>query len=711
MTIANPDLELAYQFVSNTNASVFLSGKAGTGKTTFLHRIKDEVPKRMIIVAPTGVAAINAGGVTIHSFFQLPFTPHVPGSDGQSNESEFKFSKIKKDIIRTLDLLIIDEISMVRADLLDAIDSVLRKYRYSNKPFGGVQLLMIGDLQQLAPVAKPTDWQILKNYYQTVFFFSSKAFQNTKHVNIELKTIYRQTDKKFISILNEIRENALSKSAHATLMKRYNPQFDPEKEEGYIILTTHNYRAQSINEKRLNQLETKPHQFKATIDGDFPEYAYPTYAQLELKVGAQVMFVKNDTTFEKSYYNGKIGVIERFQFDKIVVRCEDREDPIYVEKEQWENVKYKLNKETNSIEEEVVGSFVQYPLKPAWAITIHKSQGLTFEKAVIDAQSAFAHGQVYVALSRCRTLEGMVLHTPISESAIINDPSVVSFSRHMEANHPNEDLLKNYQCSYQYDLLHALFNFEEIARWCSKLNYLLERNRERIQGTLLDLPEDNHSKCIESVFDVADRFRNQLRVLEHKNLVPEKDTTVQERISKAANYFLTEMEKLVVPYVDNTTAETDNVALQLAIDAAMDQLHQEIHIKMKTLPTALHEFSCNQFLQKQTQAVLHPPRRIIKATPISEKNLNHPELYQALKIWRREKANKEHCSVSQIISQTIMLKIANTLPTKRSELNSIKGVGKKTMQRHGSEIMELITEYYNEFQPEGIEPPEESLFF
>lgn len=711
MNKTNSDLELAFQFIANTNASVFLSGKAGTGKTTFLHRIKDEIHKRLIVVAPTGVAAINAGGVTIHSFFQIPFTPFIPGNDSKTNQSDFKFSKLKQDIIKTLDLLIIDEISMVRADLLDAIDSVLRKYRYSKKPFGGVQLLMIGDLQQLAPVAKPADWQILKNYYNTVFFFSSLAFQNTKHVNIELKTIYRQTDKQFISILNEVRENKLSAGSYQLLMQQYLPDFDTEKKEGYIILTTHNYRAQQINEKRLAQLNTKSHYFNATIDGDFPEYAYPTYAQLQLKVGTQVMFVKNDTSFEKSYFNGKIGIIDRFQNDHIVVKCEDREEPIFVEKEQWENVKYQLNKETNTIEEEVVGSFVQYPLKPAWAITIHKSQGLTFDKAVIDAQSAFAHGQVYVALSRCRTLEGMILHTPISKSAIINDPSVVDFSEKMNANQPNEQLLKAYQCNYQYDLLQQLFNFEELAGWCNKIDNLLRNNRDRIQGTIKNIAENNYALCIENIFDIAYRFSKQLKTFEYKQLHPTNDEMVQDRISKAANYFSDKLNELVVQYTDNTTAETDNVTLQLALDAAMDKLHQEIHLKLKTLASAFEGFNSNLFLQKQTQILLYPPKRIIKTSGLTDKNLNHPQLYEALKNWRRDKAKREHCSVAQIISQTVMLKISNTLPTKRSELNSIKGVGKKTMQRHASEIMELITEYYNQYRPEGIDKPEDTLFF
>lgn len=404
----NEELELAYKFVRNTDRHVFLTGKAGTGKTTFLHRIRNEVPKRMVVLAPTGVAAINAKGVTIHSFFQMPFGPILPNSVNQNKANQRKFNKSKINLIKSLDLVIIDEISMVRADLLDGIDQVLRCYKNPNKTFGGAQLLMIGDLQQLAPVIKPGDWNLLSPYYDTVYFFNSRAFQQAQTVSIELHHIYRQRQDTFIDILNQIRNNQLSKEAAELLNQRYLPNF-PSLQPGYITLSTHNNRANTINEKALEQLNSKIQMFQAKIEGKFNEFAFPTAERLFLKVGAQVMFIKNDSNPEKRYYNGKIGTITALYSDKVLVQCTPNEPLIEVRRETWQNIQYKLDPQSKEIKENIAGSFEQIPLRLAWAITIHKSQGLTFEKAIIDAEASFAHGQTYVALSRCTSLEGIVL--------------------------------------------------------------------------------------------------------------------------------------------------------------------------------------------------------------------------------------------------------------------------------------------------------------
>ncbi|HPR62403.1 MAG TPA: AAA family ATPase, partial [Prolixibacteraceae bacterium] len=383
----NPELTLAYNFLQYTNQNVFLTGKAGTGKTTFLKNLKQQSPKRMIIVAPTGVAAINAGGVTIHSFFQMSFGPQIPvdpnrppnADDARNNSVAFKrFNSEKINIIRSLDLLVIDEVSMVRADLLDGIDEVLRRYKNRYQPFGGVQLLMIGDLQQLAPVVKDDEWAILRNYYDTCYFFSSRALKKSSFVGIELKQIFRQTDQRFIDLLNRVRENRIDVKLLAELNSRYIPGFSPTDDEGYITLTTHNYQAKQINDKKIDALKTKVHTYKARIIDEFPEYAYPTDELLELKVGAQVMFVKNDSSYAKLYYNGKIGKVIETNSDFVMVLCPGETEPIKVEPDIWENVKFSLNDETQEIEEQLIGQFVQMPLKLAWAITIHKSQGLTF---------------------------------------------------------------------------------------------------------------------------------------------------------------------------------------------------------------------------------------------------------------------------------------------------------------------------------------------
>ncbi len=402
----NKELELAWEFVEHTAQCIFLTGKAGTGKTTFLKKVKERSSKRMVVVAPTGVAAINAGGVTIHSFFQLPLSPFVPNAVVQNR---YDFGREKRKIIRTLDMLVIDEISMVRSDLLDAIDAVLRRYRHHDRPFGGVQLLMIGDLQQLTPVVTPADEELLR-----------------------LQKVYRQQDSDFLDILNHLRDNQLTQRDLDLLNSRYNPTFRPQQEDGYIRLTTHNSMADSYNNRELNSLTTKTYQYKATVEGNFAEYSYPTSELLTLKVGAQVMFIKNDSSLERLYYNGRIGRVVYLDDDHVEVLCPGDEQSILVERQTWENTTYQINEQTKEIEPKVQGTFSQYPLRLAWAITIHKSQGLTFDHAIIDAASSFASGQVYVALSRCRSLEGLILASPIPAHAVMNDERVMSYIRQQE---------------------------------------------------------------------------------------------------------------------------------------------------------------------------------------------------------------------------------------------------------------------------------------
>ena len=462
----NEQFDLAFNFLQNTGTHLFLTGKAGTGKTTFLKRLKEVSPKRMIVVAPTGVAAINAGGVTIHSFFQLPFGPYIPsvGAAGnQSNNYSNKFSRDKINIIRSLDLLVIDEVSMVRADLLDAISDVLCRYKDRTKPFGGVQLLLIGDLQQLAPVAKDEDWNLLKDHYASTFFFDSKALSESTYFSIELTHVYRQSDSVFINLLNNIRENCFDDETLQQLNRRYIPDFNPDDKQGYITLTTHNYQAQQINNRKLAELPGKSYRFTAEINNDFPEYSYPTDDNLELKCGAQVMFVKNDSSGDHRYYNGKIGKIVFINPNKITVVGEDGNE-IQVEKETWSNVKYTINQETKEITETIAGTFSQYPLKTAWAITIHKSQGLTFEHAIIDASAAFSHGQVYVALSRCKTLEGLVLSSPITRNAMIKDLRIQEFSSSVAEKQPGKEQLEKAQQHYFEELVTELFNFDSIQQ-------------------------------------------------------------------------------------------------------------------------------------------------------------------------------------------------------------------------------------------------------
>ncbi len=439
----NVEFNYASDFVSHTNKMVYLTGKAGTGKTTFLKYLRETINKSMVILAPTGVAAINAGGQTIHSFFQIRPSVYIPkdarlrtiavpsDSDKSTVFDHFKYSKEKLKIIKSLNLLVIDEISMVRCDLLDVIDTLLRVFRKrKSEPFGGVQVLLIGDTFQLPPIAKNDEWDILSRYYKSPFFFSANVIQKNKPVYIELKKIYRQKESKFIDLLNKVRVNQITNDDLSELNSKYNPAFIPDGNDKYVILATHNKIVDKTNLTKLSELETELKLFEATITGTFPDNITSTDRTLRLKENAQVMFTKNDRS--KRFYNGKIGTIKKIKDKTIIVEIIDVEgetEEIKVEKEVWENIKYKWDEEAKKIEEEIIGTFTQYPLKLAWAITVHKSQGLTFEKVIADLGSAFAAGQVYVALSRCTSSNGLILKSPIKRHAIKTDSNVLRFAQ------------------------------------------------------------------------------------------------------------------------------------------------------------------------------------------------------------------------------------------------------------------------------------------
>jgi hypothetical protein len=437
----NHHFQMAVQYVNNTAQNIFLTGKAGTGKTTFLKYIKANSFKNLAIVAPTGVAAINAGGVTIHSFFQLPFGPFLPTRQNtreyslqgiknqQSLFEQMHLSNAKRTLMQELELLIIDEVSMVRADLIDAMDCILRHVRRQpNLPFGGVQMLFIGDLFQLPPVVSDHEWKTLSGFYQSPFFFDAAVLKDKQPVYLELKKMYRQSDAAFINLLNNIRNNKMKQEDLDLLHQYYKPGFQPETSGEYITLTSHNAKADTINRNELLKIKGAAVPFKAAIKGEFSEKALPAENTLLLKPGAQVIFIKNDKGEERRYYNGKIGIIKRIQGEEIYVGFPNSEDELLVEKEVWRNVRYKFNNDTDKIEEEELGTFTQYPLRLAWAITIHKSQGLTFNKAIIDAGDSFAPGQVYVALSRLTSLDGLVLYSRIDASCISTDDRTISFS-------------------------------------------------------------------------------------------------------------------------------------------------------------------------------------------------------------------------------------------------------------------------------------------
>ena len=540
MMTQNTELRNAWDFVEHTGRSIFLTGKAGTGKTTFLKTVVDQSSKRNVVVAPTGVAAINAGGMTIHSFFQLPFSPFVPGA---KIESKFDFGKEKRKLIASLDLLIIDEISMVRSDLLDAIDSILRRFRDRYKPFGGVQLLMIGDLQQLTPVVTPDDERMLKPYYDTPYFFGSKALSEIDYVTIQLEKVYRQQDDTFLSLLNHIREGQPTASDLTLLNSRYKPVFLPKPEEGYIRLTTHNQMANNYNETELQKLSGRAVNYQAKIEGTFPEYSYPTAETLTLKVGAQVMFVKNDPSNEHRYYNGRIGHVTLAEPTRLLVYCPGDADAIEVVPLEWENARYTLNDETREIETEVLGKFSQLPLRLAWAITIHKSQGLTFEHAIIDASLSFAPGQVYVALSRCKTLEGMVLASQIPPHAIINDERVDSYISHQEeAAQRSIDQLPTLKDEYYRYLLMELFDFKDILYREEYLGRIIIEFFYRSHTDIAELHKRALEDYKQKMIVVADKWRAMIQQMTIDALHEEE---FLERVKRSAAYFEQTLDKVL----------------------------------------------------------------------------------------------------------------------------------------------------------------------
>ena len=688
----NPELELAIQFIEKTDRNLFITGKAGTGKTTFLHKIKQESLKRMVIVAPTGVAAINAKGVTIHSFFQMPFGPILPNQIANTNQQR-KFSKTKIDIIKSLDLIIIDEISMVRADLLDGIDQVMRRYKNRNKVFGGAQILMIGDLQQLAPVVKPHEWSLLQQYYNTVYFFSSKAYQEANVVSIELKHIYRQKNEDFIKILNEIRTNTLSDASAEILNKNYNPSFSPTKEEGYITLTTHNNRANLINDSELNKLKIKSTFFKAEISGKFSENAYPNAERLELKVGAQVMFLKNDSSTDKRYYNGKIGIITAISKETVTVQCPNEPDEIVTEKETWSNINYSINEETKAIKEEMIGAFSQIPLRLAWAITIHKSQGLTFERAIIDAEASFAHGQTYVALSRCTSLEGLVLKTPITSSAIINDNTVSIFNESVEENHPDESILNESEKHFQLNLISEILDYQPLLYPITRLIDIFYSNRTSIKGDVIDHLQTIKDDGIVALMKISNGFKNQLNTLSEDDVLPENSSKIQERFIKAITYFLNTTKNSIQKPIDTITFSTDNKAVKKDFSKQFDSLQEKLEEKLFALQKMTKGFKVQEYLQVRANAVLQKTEPIKKKKVASKRD---PILALKLRELRDDIAKSLEIAHFQIFTQETLYALCDDLPRTEKELLKVVGMGKTRVSKYGEEILETIEVYCKE---------------
>jgi GTPase SAR1 family protein len=689
----NRELELAWQFVNHTHRSIFLTGKAGTGKTTFLHRLKMHSLKRLVVVAPTGVAAINAKGVTIHSFFQMPFGPILPDTNLNASKGfNRKFSKTKINIIKSMDLLVIDEISMVRADLLDGIDRTLRRYRDRNKVFGGVQVLMIGDLQQLSPVIKEQEWELLKTHYANGFFFSSMAFRDCNAITIELQHIYRQENPKFIEILNEIRNNALSQRAADELNKRFVPDFTPAPDAGYISLTTHNNKAEATNRSELAKLTTKPFRYRAEVDGKFPEYAYPNAVDLELKVGAQVMFVKNDSDPAKRYFNGKIGKVILLDRDEVVVHCPEDDFNINVTPETWENINYSVDAETKAITEEKIGSYTQMPLRLAWSITIHKSQGLTFEKAIIDAAGAFAHGQTYVALSRCKSLEGLVLKSKIHASQIISDGNVTRFNEAAEENAPDETVLADSQKQFQLDLIAEIFEFYGFLYPLNRILDVYYKNRTVVEGpveaTFVPIKD-----CITNFLKVANGFNIQLQQLALDGGLPEDSAVIQERFKKGIAYFKTETDTKILAPLKTFAFTTDNQAVGAEITKHLDGFEDLLTVKLLYFKGLETGFEARKFLELRAKAVFSGKEAPKKARKTVVEGTSNVELFEKLRLLRNDIAQEQDLVHFQIFTQKALYAMCETLPANKAELLKVNGMGKTRVEKYGSAILKVIRGY------------------
>ncbi len=554
MEFISAEAKYVLQFINQTNRSVFLTGKAGTGKTTLLKEIIQTTHKNCVVVAPTGIAALNAGGVTIHSMFQLPFGGFLPdNSVAQFNENSkfesratlrrhFRMSGVKKAVIRNMELLIVDEVSMLRSHLLDALEFMLQPVRKRNQPFGGVQVLFIGDLLQLPPVIRDDEWRVLRNYYSGKFFFHAHVVQQNPPLYIELSKIFRQTDDRFISVLNNLRNNTISQNDISILNEFVKPNFDLKANKGYITLTTHNAKADTINQKSLEDLEGNSRFYKAEVTDDFPDKIYPIEEKLELKVGAQVMFIKNDLSFEKKFFNGKMGIIQSLSEREIWVHFPDENKSIEVEKYEWQNIRYTVNENTKEIEEEVLGTFVHYPIKLAWAITVHKSQGLTFDKAALDVSQVFLPGQAYVALSRLRSLNGLILLSPLQMNGISNDQDVMNYSENKASTEFLENTLQKDTKDFILNFLISSFDWTDLSQEWRNHRFTYNEKSEISEKSKHAIWAKKCADEMEKLIDPSQKFILQLRKLFSEN--PDLQF-VNERIQAAFNYFLLPMDNLV----------------------------------------------------------------------------------------------------------------------------------------------------------------------
>lgn len=697
--------ELAERYVKATGRSVFLTGKAGTGKTTFLKYVTQTTSKRFVVLAPTGVAAINAGGSTIHSFFQLPLCPYLPDvkelvTEYQMPEKRRSLRKDRIKIIRTLDLLIIDEISMVRADLLDAVDMTLRRYRHSDKPFGGVQLLMIGDAQQLSPVVKENERQYISQVYKSPYFFHSKALQKLSYVTLELQKVHRQQDQDFLNILNGIRENNPTSDILQALNSRVKAY---ENEDDVILLTTHNVQADRVNGMKLDSLPGDVYTFGAEVEGEFPENSYPADEVLSLKKGAQVMFIRNDS--EAGFYNGKIGKVTEITANGQVTVTDSEGFSIMVNPVEWTNSQYVLDETSGEIQQSVIGTFRQLPLRIAWAITIHKSQGLTFDRVVIDAGAAFAFGQVYVALSRCRTLKGISLESPIRSTSIYSDLHVADFNDSIqEGAKAARKNLNAEEKGYTYNIYRDIFDFSQL---CNDLGRMRKIWRERLQEIYDSEYADllKWSDTAEQLKKTGNTFQLQLTRIETA-AVPDEEY-LNERLHKAAGYFMPQLEELKGFCNKAAILEVDNKEVAKKLKEVMEEVLTEVEITCNALELIREgRFTTDLYNKMKTECHLEDRsttkqrklKKVIKEE--DEPGTVNEQLREKLQEWRSARFKKDNIPAYMIMHQSTLMTIAALAPQTKSELLRIKGFGEERFKKYGDEILEITTAFKNQTKQE-----------
>lgn len=682
------EFDLAYRFITETSQNIFLTGRAGTGKTTFLKYLRDNSQKQSVVAAPTGVAAINAQGVTLHSLFQLPLGIIVPDSLPVNSHggkvknhpllSKIRYNKAKLDLLRNMDLLIIDEASMVASYIVDAVDTILRYIRRKPYyPFGGVQVLFIGDLHQLPPVVKADDWMILQKFYNSVFFFDSLVLRDNLPVIIELKEIFRQKDSGFIEILNGIRDNNISEENFRILNSRLKRFFAPENNEEYITLTTHNDQSDEINRQRLKNIKAPEYIYKADISDEFPENSYPADKYLKLKVGAQVMFLKNDNEGRR-YFNGKIGTVTDLEEDCIKVMCKDDFDVIKVTKSEWQNVRYKVNSDTKEITQQILGTFTQYPLRLAWAITIHKSQGLTFDKVIIDAERAFAKGQVYVALSRCTSLEGLILKSPVHRNSL----GAHKDFKEWQNNNLNKNLPQLFNESRQKYITDELLNIFTWKNWQYELKDFkdfYEENREKINSSSVTWLDDL-SKRHKELNDVSEKFRQTIIKLSRNNSHVETNQVLQKRIRDGAEYFFNALSVWRETFLNHPLAvETKRIAGDM--DDQISQINVILEDILEKIDFCKEGFILNDYLKRNKSHV-----KRIKEIRSTYSRRKKNTVLETVKMFRKFRDIQQVAGERDLTIGTIESHLAKAIQQDLLQIDEVISL---------NEVME-ITEYFPE---------------